>query len=135
METYNIDKEITVFFVQAASFPEGIGAAWQKLHSLLPAGDTRMRYGISYPGPNGAIIYRAAAAETFPGEGSHKGCETFLIKKGPYISEFVSDWKKDETVIGKTFRQLLNQPGIDLQGYCLEIYENPKDVRCLVPLG
>ena len=135
METYNIEKDITVFFVQADKFPEGIGAAWQKLHSLLPASDTRMRYGISYGSPGGAITYRAAAAETFPGEGTQKGCETFVIKAGPYTSEFIRDWKKDESVIGKTFQQLLHQPGIDPRGYCLEIYENANDVRCLVPLA
>jgi len=134
METYSIDKEISVFFVQAATFPEDIGGAWQKLHSLLPAGRTGPLYGISNPGPNRNIIYRAAAAESFPGEGSQKGCETFLIKKGPYISEFLPDWKKDETVIGKTFQKLLHQPGIHPQGYCLEIYENENDVRCLVLL-
>jgi len=135
METYNIEKEITVFYVQAASFPQGIGAAWQKLHSLVAPGTIYRFYGISQGSPDGKITYRAAAAETFPGEGSQKGCETFLIKKGPYISESISDWKKDETVIGKTFQQLLHQPGIDPQGYCLEIYENPNDVRCLVPMA
>jgi hypothetical protein len=29
---------------------------------------------------------------------------------------------------------LLRDPHIDKQGYCLEIYPNEKDVRCLVPL-
>jgi hypothetical protein len=135
METYNIDQDISVFYVQAETFPEGIGAAWQKLHSLVAPGAIYRFYGISYGGRGGTIIYRAAAAESFPGEGGQKGCETFLIKKGPYISEFITDWKKDETIIGKTFQRLLKQPGIDSGGYCLEIYENANDVRCLVPLA
>jgi hypothetical protein len=135
METYNIEQDISVFYVQAETFPQGVGAAWQKLHSLFPPGSIGRFYGISYGGPGGTIIYRAAAAESFPGEGSQKGCETFLIKKGPYISEFITDWKKDETIIGKTFQRLLHQPGIDPAGYCLEIYENASDVRCLVSLA
>ncbi|MEI7735184.1 MAG: hypothetical protein WCI49_06935 [Ferruginibacter sp.] len=36
--------------------------------------------------------------------------------------------------IGKVFQQLQIQPGIDPQGYCLEIYEGKNDARCLVPL-
>ncbi len=36
--------------------------------------------------------------------------------------------------IGNVFQQLLMQPKIDPNGYCLEIYEGDNDVRCLVPL-
>jgi len=134
MEKYFIDKDIKVFYVTATTFPEGVGGAFKKLLSLFPGADKRTLYGISYPDRNGRIIYRAAVEESFPGEGGQNGCETFLIKKGTYLSELLIDWKKDESIVGRTFQELLKHPDLDKNGYCLEIYPNEKDVRCLVPL-
>jgi hypothetical protein len=134
MENYIIDKDIMVFYVTATSFPEGVGGAYKKLLSLLPAGSQRTQYGISHPNEKGQIIYKAAVEESFPGEGEQLGCKTFLIKKGTYANELLTDWKKDESMIGKTFQKLLAHPDLDKNGYCLEIYQNEKDVRCLVPL-
>jgi predicted transcriptional regulator YdeE len=134
MENYIVEKDIKLFYVPATSFPAGVGGAYKKLLSLLPAGSQRTQYGISYPNEKGQIIYMAAVEESFPGEGEQLGCKTFLIKKGTYASELLIDWKKDESIIGKTFQKLLKHPDLDKNGYCLEIYPNEKDVRCLVPL-
>lgn len=133
MEQYILDKDLSLFYVTATSFPLGVGGAFDKLRSLLPEGDDRIFYGISRPEGNGGIVYRAAAEEAYPGEGLEKGCETFLVRKGTYLSEYLTDWKKDESSVGRTFHKLLDQPGLDPNGYCLEIYPNDKDVRCLVP--
>ncbi len=134
MEKFTIDKDISVFFVKATSFPLGVGGAFHTLQSFMPEGDQRMFYGISRSDGNGAIIYMAAVEESFPGEGEQHGCETFLIKKGEYASALLHDWRKDENIMGRTFQKLLKEPRLDPNGYCLEIYINEKDVRCLVPL-
>jgi predicted transcriptional regulator YdeE len=134
MENYFIDKDIKVLCVTATSFPAGVGGAFKKLLSLIPGADKRTQYGISYMGKDGQIIYNAAVEESSPGEGEKYGCETFVIKKGEYASELLKDWKKDESIIGKTFQKLLKHPNLDKQGYCLEIYLDEKDVRCLVLL-
>jgi hypothetical protein len=135
MEKYYIENDIKVFYVTAESFPSGVGGAFQKLLSFLPKPNERILYGISFPNEQGEIIYKAAAEESFPGEGKQNGCETFLIKKGEYWSELLADWRRDESILSKTFQELLKHPGLDKNGYCLEIYENEKDVRCLVPLA
>jgi predicted transcriptional regulator YdeE len=134
MKKYIIENELKVFYVMATSFPEDVGGAFKKLHSLLPATDKRTLYGISHPNENGQIIYMAAVEESFPNEGEQLGCKTFVIKKGTYASELLTDWKKDESIVGKTFQKLLQHPDLDKKGYCLEIYQNEKDVLCLVPL-
>ena len=134
MGKYNIDKDIKVFYVTAISFPEGVGGAFQKLLSFLPKPGDRLLYGISFPDEKGKIIYKAAVEEAFPGEGEQNGCETFTIKKGEYWSELLPDWRKDESIVGKTFQELLKHPDLDKNGYCLEIYPNETDIRCLVPL-
>lgn len=135
MEKYKIEQDIKLFYVQAASFPLDVGGAFTKLNDLIGHNKTRPLYGISFPGGTGSLVYRAAVEETFPGEAEKAGCPTFVVRKGDYISAFLPDWKKDESIIGRTFQELLRDPRIDKQGYCLELYPNEKDVRCLVPLA
>ena len=134
MEKFEIEKDITALCVQATSFPMGVGGAFSTLSKQLGGDNNRQLYGISHPASNGVIIYRAAAEEKYPGEGKEKGLETFLIRKGNYISFYLTDWKKDELNIGRSFSKLLAYPGIDHNGYCLEIYDGD-NVRCLVPLA
>jgi hypothetical protein len=134
-EKYFIDQDIIVACVKATSFPMGVGDAYHKLGTALPVSDQRKFYGISWGGKDGEVIYRAAANQLHEGEARESGLETFTIRKGEYISKYLEDWKKDETQIGKTFHQLLSDPRVDKEkGYCLEIYPNEKDVRCLVLL-
>jgi hypothetical protein len=108
--------------------------AHKKLHSLFPGSERRTFYGISYADKNGNIIYKAATDQLHEGEAEQLKLETFIIRKGNYISEVLKDWRKDEMSVGKTFRKLLSDPRIDKKGYCLEIYLNENDMRCLVPL-
>ncbi|WP_205509222.1 hypothetical protein [Longitalea arenae] len=135
MEKYIMEKDRTVFYVEASSFPEGVGGAYMKLHALLPAGNQRTTYGISHMNDKGQIVYKAAVEESFPGEAAQLGCKTMVIRKGIYASELLVDWKKDETIIGRTFQTLLQHPDLDPNGYCLEIYQSGKDVLCLVPFS
>ena len=134
-EIYVIKDDIKVACVKALSFPEGIGGAWAKLFSLLPSQEGRKLYGISYGGENGKITYMAAVEELHEGEADQLGLETIVVRKGNYVSEFLEDWRQDETQIAKTFAELLKDPRIDRnEGYCLEMYLNSKDVLCLVKL-
>jgi len=134
IEEYFIDKDIAVLCATASSFPQGVQAVHKKLHSLFPASEGRIFYGISYPDRNGNINYKAATDQLHEDEAAKFSLETFIIRKGKYISEVLKDWRKDEMSVGKTFKALLSYPRIDKTGYCLEIYMNENDMRCLVPL-
>ena len=134
METCQLQKDIPVICVTAVSFPEGIMGAFQKLNALLPSTTGRTMYGISYMGTDGKIVYKAAASELQSGEATSSCCESYLIKKGDYISERINDFMKDTSVIGKTFQAMLDDPRIDRNGACIEWYINPKDVICMVRL-
>ena len=135
MEKYKIEQDMKLLYVQADSFPLGVGGAFKKLNELIGHNKSRLLYGISFPDGAGNLVYRAAVEEISPGEAEKAGCPIFVIRKGDYLSAYLSDWKKDESIIGHTFQELLRDPHIDKQGYCLEIYPNEKDVQCLVPLG
>lgn len=133
METIVIEKDIKVLYQQATSFPEGVQAAHEKLHSLFPFAAQRKYFGLSRP-ENGVIVYKAAVEEIHEGEAEKFGLPTMVIKKGNYISVVIKDFMKDIPAIGKGFQQLLAHPEIDPAGYCVEWYFNTKDVRCMVRL-
>ena len=134
MEKYTLEKDIKVFCVEADSFPQGIPASWQKLHTLLQGSRQHTYFGISGCNAGGKIFYKAAAAETYPGETEKMGGDSFTIVKGTYQSELIKDYAADVTIIGRTFQQLLKSPDLEADSICVEIYEGENDVRCLVKM-
>lgn len=135
MEEFFLDKDIIVICVTAESFPTGVLAAFQKVHSLISDSFSRTTFGISHADKNGTIIYKAAVEESFDGEGEKLGCDTFVIKKGEYISVTIKDFMKDISSIGKAFKELLSDKRIDPKGACVEKYLNANDVQCMVKLS
>ena len=133
MVIYKIDKDIKVFCVKASSFPEGIQEAYRKLNSIAPASAERRYFGLSRM-EIGEINYWAAAEEIEPGKSEKFGCESIVIKSGNYIGKLVPNFMNDIPEIGKTFQELIKEPDIDPDGYCVELYLNDKDVQCMVRL-
>lgn len=135
MEKHVIKKDIKVFCVTASSFPDGVMAAHQQLHAVLPSVAGRKFFGISRPNAKGVIVYKAAVEESKAGEAKKYGLESFTIPKGEYISELLAGWRKDETIIGNTFQKLLADPRIDQNGFCLEEYLAEDEMRCMVRIN
>ena len=133
MEKYYLKDGVKLLCVKAKSFPEGVKESFEKLEKLLPSKEGRDFYGISYP-DKGNITYFAAVKEAFEGETEALGCQAFTIPGGTYTSIYITDFMKDITSLGSAFKELLDTPGIDPNGYCLEMYINDKDVRCMVRL-
>ncbi len=135
MKNYNLEKDIEVMCVTATSFPEGVMDAYKKLQSLIPVSKERRYFGISNPNKDGSIIYKACA-EAHIGEAEKLGLESFTIKAGNFTSIYIVDHMQDPESIGNAFQELLKNPDIDPQGYCLEMYKDfdDKDVNCMVPL-
>lgn len=133
METQVFNSDITVFYVPATSFPQGVMEAHNKLHALVPEFEGRKLFGLSRP-ENGEIAYKAAAEELQAGEGEKLGCKTLVLKKGNYLCILVEDFMKNIPAIEKAFNQLTERRGIDPEGYCVEWYFNDKDVCCMIRL-
>ncbi len=134
MEKYHLDHDISILYIQASSFPEGISAAWEALNSRIPDSRNRKNFGISFMDRSGGIIYRAATEEAFPGEAVQYGCETFEIKRGDYLSILIPAFMENIPNIGQAFRQLTAEPSIDPNGVAVEDYISEGDVRCMVRL-
>lgn len=133
METINIEKDIKVMYVTAASFPDGIQDAFELLRKTIPVYDNRRVFGISRPEGND-IIYRAGVEELKDDEAEHYGCKALVLRKGNYISMVVHNYAEDISSINAAFDQLLHQQGLDPKGYCVEVYNNETDVLCMVRL-
>lgn len=132
MENISIENDIAVLCMTATEFPQGIPEVWNKMFTGFPPKDGRNYYGVSYPGPDKKIIYKATVIESSVKDPDKKGLESFVIKKGKYISENIADFKKDEMIITQTFQKLLDSGEIAKDGICLEIYSDDNSVRCLV---
>lgn len=128
-----LPEDIKAFCIRASSFPDGVLAAHRQLHALLPFATERAYFGLSRP-ENGAIEYYAAASEWIPGELSGKDLKEIIIRSGAYNSITIDHYMRDTATIGEAFRQLIDQPGIDPQGYCVEWYLTQETVRCMVRL-
>lgn len=135
MEIITIDKDITAMCVTASSFPNGVLAAHQKLHSLIPYSTERKYLGLSRPENGGSIVYHAGAEELESGEAEKLKLETLVIKNGKYASIIIHDYMKNIEAIGEVFTKLTDLPDIDPKGYCVEWYISDEDVQCMVRLS
>jgi hypothetical protein len=133
MDSFILGEDIKVMYV-TANFPDGIPDAFDYLYSLVPDVEGRRFFGISAPNESGAIIYKAAAEEMFPGETENLKLESFTIRHGAYMSFYITDYRNHTNAIKEAFELLLGQQEADPNGYCLEWYIGD-DVKCLVLSG
>ena len=133
MDKYIIDKDITAAYVTASSFPDGIMAAHQQLHKIVPFTTARKYLGLSRPEGNGGIVYRAAAEVLSNEKIAQWQLDTYTISQGTYYSLTITNYMDDLPAIGRAFRQILARPDIDHDdGMCVEWYVSQKDVQCMV---
>jgi len=134
METIYLDNDITIMYIQAASFPEGLPEAYEKLHAFLPFGEERKFISVSRMDTNQSIIYRAGAEALHENEATEFGLPTLELKKGRYLSITIRNFMEDTSMIGQAFQTLMQDPRIDPEGYCVEWYFNDPDVHCMIRL-
>lgn len=132
MEIFELREDLKVIYNTAKSFPDGIQEAFDMLEAAIPDCDKRTWYGMSYRNEAGVIIYKAAVTELQHGEAEKVGYTPFTILKGTYICETITDWMQNTHLIGKAFMNLLEDPRIPHDGYCLEWYQNDNKVMCMI---
>ena len=120
--------------VKASSFPEGIMAAHQALHTKITNHPGRMYYGISYPDKDGKIQYYAAASELSLNEALDHQLEQMVLRKGNYYAEIIQDYMQNLSAIGNCFQQLISQSDIDPEACCIEWYKTRTEVQCMVQI-
>jgi hypothetical protein len=134
MDIVSFDKDISVVCVKASRFPEGVLEAFAKLKALIPKMAERKLFGLSRP-EHGTIEYKAATEEDYPEEAEALHAESLCIKKGNYISVTIMNYMKQMESVGKTFKDMLEYPGLDPNGYCVEWYISETEMKCMVRLA
>ena len=134
MKEYIIEKDITAIGKIVTTFPLGIDQAFQELISEIPGGFNRPYYGIGQC-IDGKIIYIAAAQEKSEGEGKQLGLKSFIIGKGKYLSEEVTDWRSKTDCIKDVFEEMYKDERADRSKPSIEIYENDQVMKCLVKIS
>jgi len=135
MEPYHLPHDIRLVCVPAKSFPDGVMAAFQQIMNLFPNQQGQRRlFGVSWPDGKGSLVYKAAVEERFRGEAETLGLETYLLRKGEYLSTTVHNFMNDIPSIGKAFHQLVEAPGVHPNTVGVEEYISETDVRCMVPM-
>lgn len=134
MEIYHLTVELSIVYVTASSFPDGIDDAFYKLKRILPDSQNRTLFGISKPDEDGEIIYKAGALVNFPGEARRVNLNSFILEAGDYLCKTINDWEYNTTQIADAFmNQLLKHPRLDPKTYCIEWYKG-NDVMCMVKM-
>lgn len=137
MELFHITENIEVVFLKASDFPNDVPATYEQLHALIPNTPNRRYFGISHPDKTGTIQYKAAA-EILPSDDfTNTELQRFTIEKGMFSSIYIVNHFQDSNCIGAAFQELLKQPQLDPNGYCLEVYKNytDLDVHCMVRIS
>ncbi len=132
MKEQKIPADIPLLCAKATSFPDGILAAFRLIEDTDPEFCKRKFHGLSRGNQSGGIVYWACVEKRSPDETLH-GLENRIIKKGTYACREVRDFKKNTSLIGETFRELLKHPRLDPESYCVEIYDESA-VKCMVRL-
>ena len=131
MDSYILDRNIPVMYIAAERFPEGIEDAFDALQKAVPNRENRHYFGISRP-ENGNIVYRAAAEILDNENAASFGLASMVVKGGSYNTYYIKDYRENTQAIGDCFKLLLGQAEVDPDGFCVEWYIGPSDVKCMV---
>jgi hypothetical protein len=119
MEPYIIETDIPCYQVKATSFPDGVLAVHQLVHSLFAFDGKKRFFGISRPEGKGLISYWAAVEKMDDDNVEDERLENFIIPKGKYIGTNIQNFRTDIPAIGKTFQKLLEHPQLDPMVFAL----------------
>jgi len=131
MDTYIISKDIKLFGTPVKTFPTGIGEAFANLMKMLSDNFNRSYYGIGYM-KDGAMVYMAAAVEMYEGEGEKYNCVPYIIEKGIYMTETVTDWRNNTECIKDIFYKLIADERTDKTKPAIEWYKTDAEMVCMV---
>lgn len=133
MEKFTIEKNLNVFGREVATFPAGIGEAFDEL--IKKTGDCageRNYYGVSSMNENGKIIYKAVAEEKYEGEAEKFNYEKDTIEQGEYLYETLYHWANKTSMIKDIFHEMMHDEHVDTRKPCVEWYKNDEEMLCML---
>lgn len=136
MDTQTLDGDIKVLAIQVKTFPQGIQEAFDKLNDLVGGDQWRRNvFGISHGSKDGGVVYYAAISQNFDGEGEELNCVELVVPAGTYAVKRINNWREQLPSIGNAFCELMQEPDFDHVTPCIEWYQNPDQMLCMVKLN
>jgi DinB superfamily len=135
METLIIAADLQVFGTWVASFPLGVGEAFERLMKIMPGADKRSCYGISSMNEKGEVRYFAAIEELHPGEAERYQCERTIVRSGAYLAVTVDDWLQKTHCIKDVFHDMMQDERFAHNTPCVEWYKNDSEMVCLLQIN
>ena len=126
--------EVRLLAVRAESFPDGVGAAWERVEGGLPTLRGRKFYGVVYSGPEGVEYYAGVVPEE-EGEDERPGLTALIVPGGSYARADLLHWDERREDIGPMVDQMIESVDHDPSRPLLEFYRSSFELRLLVPVG
>ncbi|MCB0076454.1 MAG: GyrI-like domain-containing protein [Anaerolineales bacterium] len=127
-------QPVLLAVVRAASFPQGIGAAWETLEGGLASLKGRKMYGVTIP-EAGSLVYYAGTEVADEAEAEGLGRSTLRLDGGRYVRVKLENWPDHTDQIGPIFDHLISNFEMRPGGATLEYYYRDNELHLLVPLA
>jgi predicted transcriptional regulator YdeE len=126
-------EPLTLMYIKAETFPEGITPAWDKLDKTLKSIGGREFYGAAKM-IDGKMEYRACVVPLDENEHKQLGMDTFSIPAGNYAAKNLIDWHSHIPEIREIFMELNSKFAANPGLYNLEYYLNNKELIIMLPI-
>jgi len=108
-------------------------AAFQQIMNTFPDQQgSRRLFGVSWPDGQGSLVYKAAIEESYRGRRKNWDWETYLLRKGEYLSLVVHNFMEDIPSIA-SLSPARRRSRVHPDTIGVEEYVSSSDVRCMVP--
>jgi hypothetical protein len=129
MEITTLPNDIQLLCKLVPEFPLGIKEGFEELFKRFGQ-EGRTNYAISYMEGN-RIIYKVGITGSVDDIGNEE-YEPFILPKGKYITESLTDWMDNIYRIKESFGKLMQHPDFDNTFPCVEWYQDNKKMLCMV---
>ena len=125
--------ELTLMYVEAESFPDGIKASWDQLEKLVNSPNHRVYYGLSKCIET-KLIYRACVVPLDDDEPKRLGLKTITIPPSSYAAKKLINWPSKIPMFGTIFDELFKKYSTNKDLFAVEYYKDMEEVILMVPL-
>lgn len=118
---------------RAEVFPEGIGAAWERLEEKVGSLRGRRFYGVTIPHDGDLIYYAGVEPRTAP-DRALADCPQLEIDGGCFARVKVQDWSVRTDEVAGVFDELIASYDVRSNAPAIEFYRSHSELYLLVPL-
>ena len=126
-------EETAVIAMEAATFPDGIGAAWRRLEALYPPRKGRRFYGLTRF-DEGQLRYFAAVVPPTEQAAAPAGFVRLTMQGGLYARVKLEGWPERTGEFAQVFDHLMERFELSPGGYSVEFYRSQREAQLMIPV-